>query len=55
MEDFSEGIDTNRLPQTDVLAGKTHGVALDDGGEASFSFLPGNRVAWSVTAEEWAG
>jgi hypothetical protein len=55
MEDFSEGIDTNRLPQTDGLAGSTHTVALDDGGVATFSFLVGNRVAWSVTGEEWAG
>jgi hypothetical protein len=55
MEDFSEGIDTNRLPQTDALAGSTHTVALDDGGVATFTFLAGHRVAWSVTGEEWGG
>ena len=55
MEDFSEGIDTNRLPQTDVLAGHTHSVQLADGGVAEFSFTAGQRVTWKVTGEEWGG
>ena len=55
MEDFSEGIDTNRLPQTDVLAGHTHSVQLADGGVAEFSFTAGQRVTWKVAGEEWGG
>ena len=55
MEDFSEGIDTNRLPQTDALAGHTHSVQLADGGVAEFSFTAGQRVTWKVTGEEWGG
>lgn len=55
MEDFSEGIDTNRLPQTDVLEGSTHTVELADGGAGEFRFLPGRRVAWTVSGVEWGG
>ena len=55
MEDFSEGIDTNRLPQTDELAGQTHTVTLSDGGQARFVFSAGQKVAWDVTGEDWAG
>lgn len=55
MEDFSAGIDTNRLPQTDALDGHTHSVVLADGGVAEFSFEPGRQVSWKVSGEEWGG
>ena len=55
MEDFSAGIDTNRLPQTDALEGQTHEITLADGGHVSLAFGAGRTVTWSVTGESWAG
>ena len=55
MEDFSAGIDTNRLPQTDALEGQTHEISLSDGGHVSLQFGSGRSVKWSVTGESWAG
>lgn len=55
MEDFSAGIDTNRLPQTDALEGRTHTITLADGGRVDLDFRAGRTVSWSVTGETWAG
>ena len=55
MEDFSAGIDTNRLSQTDELEGSKHTVVLAEGGSAEFTFLPGRTVSWSVTGPSWGG
>ena len=38
MEDFAEGIDTNRLPRTEALAGRSITVELADGGTLTIDF-----------------
>ena len=48
MEDFSDGIDTNRLPQTDELAGSVHTITLDDGHALRMEFVPSQRVIWAI-------
>ena len=48
MEDFSEGIDTYRLPQTDELAGSQVVLTLDDGHTLALQFASGQRVAWLI-------
>lgn len=55
MEDFSAGIDTNRLPQTDALEGREVAITLADGGAAVFTFEPNRTVRWNVNNEPWAG
>lgn len=55
MEDFSAGIDSQRLPQTDELSGSEANIAFAEGGSLTLSFLPGQRVAWVAEGVEWAG
>lgn len=55
MEDFSEGIDGLRLPQTDELAGSTATVAFADGGSLTLNFSAGNKVHWEASGKVWAG
>jgi len=55
MEDFSAGVDTLRLPQTDALAGSQFELALADGGTLNVSFSENNIVQWAAEGEKWAG
>lgn len=54
MEDFAEGIDTNRLPRSGALSGRTVTIALAGGGEVVLEFGP-DAVAWSAAGVPWAG
>ncbi|MEO5920226.1 MAG: MoaF N-terminal domain-containing protein, partial [Pseudolysinimonas sp.] len=54
MEDFAEGIDTNRLPRTDALAGRSITVALADGGTLTTDFDL-DTVTWTASGVAWAG
>lgn len=44
-DQFAYGIDTNRLPSTEALAGTTHRIRFDDGRELSLEFTK-DKVAW---------
>lgn len=55
-DDFAAGIDTNRLPRTDALKGRTFAVKLDNGRALSLAFTSGDSVEVSeggATATEW--
>lgn len=54
MEDFAEGIDTNRLPRTDALDGRTVRFELAGGGVLTLGF-EADIVSWAATGVEWAG
>src|SRR5690349_476228 len=54
MEDFAEGIDTNRLPRTEALAGGSITVELADGGTLTIDFDL-DTAAWTATGVAWAG
>lgn len=54
MEDFAEGIDTNRLPRTDALAGQRVRIELADGGELDLAF-DAAEVSWHARGVEWVG
>ncbi|MBB6485987.1 MoaF C-terminal domain-containing protein [Rhizobium lusitanum] len=45
-DQFAYGIDTNRLPATDALAGSSHKVAFDDGRKLELAFGK-EHVKWS--------
>lgn len=53
MDDFAAGIDTNRIPGTHDLAGRTLVIAGDDG-TLTLEFGD-TTVAWSATGFAWAG
>lgn len=55
MEDFSEGIDTNRLAQTDALAGSRHEITLDDGHHLALDFSAAQNVSWAMTGPHLSG
>lgn len=54
MEDFAAGIDTNRLPRTDALAGEHIVIDLAAGGEIDLRFAE-DSVTWEVSGPDWAG
>lgn len=45
-DQFAYGIDTNRLPATDALAGSTHTIRFEDGRTLTLAFDKG-KVRWS--------
>lgn len=45
-DQFAYGIGTNRLPETDALAGKSFGLTFDDGRKLSLAFA-GEKVKWA--------
>jgi len=55
MEDFSAGIDTNRLPQTDALTGQSISITCSDGGCLRFQFDADRTVTWQAHGFEWDG
>ncbi|UYK40045.1 molybdenum cofactor biosynthesis F family protein [Microbacterium terricola] len=54
MEDFAQGIDTNRVPRTDALTGRTVTVDLSGGGSLTVDFDE-TTVTWTVSGVDWAG
>lgn len=44
-DQFAYGIDTNRLPATETLAGSKHAIRFDDGRELSLDFTK-DKVSW---------
>ena len=46
-DDFSAGIATNRLPQTQTLAGRSLRLAFEDGREMTLAFGAEAQVRWS--------
>src|SRR5690349_13055614 len=54
MEDFSEGIDTNRLPQSEGLGGTTTTVTLADGGGSFHIAVDAEgKATWTSHGIEW--
>ncbi|TXI10888.1 MAG: molybdenum cofactor biosynthesis protein F [Rhizobium sp.] len=45
-DEFAYGIDTNRLPATEALAGSSHKISFDDGRTLELAFAKG-EVKWS--------
>lgn len=54
MDDFAEGIDTNRLPATDALIGRMVTIVLDGGGALTAEFDE-DSVTWTASGVPWAG
>lgn len=54
MDDFSAGIDANRIAQTHDLAERTLVIRGDDG-ELTLAFGDGGRVEWQASGFAWAG
>lgn len=54
-DDFSQGIDTNRLPRSEALTGSTLEITLDDGSELELAFQDASTVSWSEAAGPRAG
>ena len=54
MEDFAAGIDTNRIPSTQELAGRELDIALDGGGSIHTA-LVGDIIAGRGVDNGWAG
>lgn len=54
MDDFAEGIDTNRLPQTDALAGRSFTVNLEGSGQLTVEF-DATTVTWTASGVAWQG
>jgi len=55
-DDFSAGIDTNRLPRTDILVNQKFEIALDNRQSLTFEFLAKDKVRWADSAsqgEDW--
>jgi len=55
-DDFSAGIDTNRLPGTDELAGQTFSISLSSGQLLSYSFKNKDSMNWKDARgsdEDW--
>lgn len=51
-EDFSTGIDTNRLPPTDSLVGELYRITLESDTEIALSFETADRVSWSIAPDK---
>ena len=51
-EDFSSGIDHNRLPSTDALAGDKFLITLKSGVTMELAFESAERVRWSMASEK---
>jgi hypothetical protein len=45
-DDFAAGIDTNRLPNTDALAGQAFNVTLSSGQILNYQFLDQSSMTW---------
>jgi hypothetical protein len=45
-DQFAFGIDTNRLPASQALKGKSFAVAFDDGRRLDLAFTDGDTLAW---------
>ena len=54
MDDFSAGIDTNRIPGSADLAGRSLRITTDDG-TLALDFGDDGTVTWEATGFEWAG
>lgn len=54
MEDFAEGIDTERLPRTDELEGSSVTVEFEAGGMLTLEFDL-DTVTWTASGVGWAG
>ncbi|MEO8261899.1 MAG: MoaF C-terminal domain-containing protein, partial [Pseudolysinimonas sp.] len=54
MDDFAEGIDTNRLPRTDELIGRNVTLTLADGGALTAEFDEAT-VTWTASGVDWPG
>jgi hypothetical protein len=54
MEDFAEGIDANRLPTTEDLAGRSVTIQLADGATLTTEFDL-ETVTWTASGVTWAG
>ena len=54
-DDFSTGIDTNRLPTTERLAGSEYRISLSDGTDMTLKFVDGNTFEWNCIAGPNAG
>lgn len=55
-EDFSAGIDTNRLPRTDLLINQTFEIVLDNQQKLTLEFLTRDQVRWADNTshgEDW--
>ena len=50
-DDFASGIATNRLPTTNVLAGKNFALTFDDGRKLRLHFKTADVVAWAEAAQ----
>ncbi|MEV4097534.1 MoaF C-terminal domain-containing protein [Streptosporangium saharense] len=53
MDDFAAGIDTNRIPVTDVLAGTEVSLTFDDGTTTTLSFKDAHGVSVDGGAADW--
>lgn len=54
-DEFAYGIDANRLPTTDALAGAGEELVLGDGGTIRLDFDDGTRVSWEARGVPWGG
>ena len=54
-DDFSAGIDTNRLPRTDRLIGSGYRISLSDKTDMIVKFLDGKTFEWKCNAGPNAG
>jgi hypothetical protein len=54
MDDFAQGIDTNRLPTTGALAGRSITIEFAEGGSLSVDFDV-DTATWTATGVPWAG
>ncbi len=54
-DDFAAGIDANRLPTTDALAGQTFDITLKDGTTLSLAFKGKDLLSWSQEQEKGEG
>jgi hypothetical protein len=54
-EDFAAGIATNRLPNTDRLAGSDFPITLSDGTDRTLKFVDGKIFEWRFASGPYAG
>ena len=54
-EDFAAGIATNRLPNTDRLAGSEFRITLSDGTSLTFKFVDGTIFEWRIASSPHSG
>jgi hypothetical protein len=54
-EDFSAGIDANRLPRTECLGGTQARITLSDGTDMRFDFANATDCRWNAVAGPQAG